>query len=76
MSILLDLIDSAFFILAIGRLDRGCQVQSALKCHLIFNDVYFEIASMIQLEILRRLANFTFHENYLSSQSTFGQSYM
>ena len=41
-----------------------------------FNDVYFEIASVIQLEILRRLANFTFHENYLSSQSTFGQSYI
>ena len=42
----------------------------------IFNDVYFKIASVIQLEILRRLANFTFHENYLSSQSTFGQSYI
>ena len=41
-----------------------------------FKDVYFEIASVIQLGILRRLANFTFHENYLSSQSTFGQSYM
>ena len=41
-----------------------------------FNDVYFEFASVIQLGTLRRFANFTFHENYLSSQSTFGQSYM
>ena len=32
--------------------------------HMIFNDVYFEIASVIQLEILRRLANFTFYDNY------------
>ena len=33
-----------------------------------FKDVYFEFASVIQLGTLRRLANFTFHENYLLSQ--------
>ena len=41
-----------------------------------FKEMYFEFASVIQLGTLRRFANFTFHENYLSSQSTFGQSYM